>query len=269
MRRLFGGVRAPSTLGTYLRKFTHGHVQQLDAVSSRLLAGLAARAPGLLAGAGAGGIAFIDVDDSIREVHGHAKQAAAYGYTGVRGLNFQVAALSTPITAPVIAAARLRKGNIASPKGSGRLLTQAVTTGRRAGVAGQIMARADSAHFCHSFVSAALRAKIWFSVTARMNKQVRASIAAIPDRAWTAIKYPAARRSMRGIPSAGSPIWPGQGMASILPRSRQCRGTYSRIGRMTCPFHTLLSDSQHRHLDPPYRIPRDWSGGSLPCWRPS
>jgi hypothetical protein len=50
MRRLFGGVRAPSTLGTYLREFTHGHVQQLDAVSSRLLAGLAARAPGLLAG---------------------------------------------------------------------------------------------------------------------------------------------------------------------------------------------------------------------------
>lgn len=92
--RLFGGVRAPSTLGTYLRSFTHGHVQQLDAVASRLL-GLALKAPGLLAGGGPGGIAFLDVDDSIREVHGYAKQGAAYGYTGVRGLNFQVAALST------------------------------------------------------------------------------------------------------------------------------------------------------------------------------
>jgi len=67
MDRLFGGVRAPSTLGTYLRSFTHGHVQQLDAVSSRLLAGLAELAPGLLAGADSEGIVFLDVDDGIRE----------------------------------------------------------------------------------------------------------------------------------------------------------------------------------------------------------
>ena len=192
MGRLFGGLRAPSTLGTYLRSFTHGHVQQLDAVSSRLLVGLAQKAPGLLAGGGPDGIAFLDVDDSIREVHGHAKQAAAYGYSGVRGLNFQVAALSTPLVAPVVAAARLRKGNIASHQGSGRLLTQAITTSRRAGVAGQIMARADSAHFCHGFVSAALRAKVWYSVTVRMNTKIRAAIAAIPDQAWTAIAYPKA-----------------------------------------------------------------------------
>jgi hypothetical protein len=145
-----------------------------------------------LTGGGAGGIAFLDVDDSIREVHGHAKQAAAYGYSGVRGLNFQVAALSTPLVAPVVAAAGSAGANIASHKGSGRLLTQAVTTSRRAGVTGQIMARADSAHFCHSFVAAAIRAKIWYSVTARMNKKIRAAIAAIPDHAWTAIQYPQA-----------------------------------------------------------------------------
>ena len=97
MGRLFGGVRAPSTLGTFLRSFTHGHVQQLDAVSGRLLAGLATQVPGLLAGGeSAEGIAFIDVDDTIREVHGYAKQAAAYGYSGVRGLNIQLATLSTP-----------------------------------------------------------------------------------------------------------------------------------------------------------------------------
>jgi len=190
MGRVFDGIRAPSTLGTYLRSFTHGHVQQLDAVSSRLLAGLAAQAPGLLAGGGSGGIAFLDVDDSIREVHGYAKQGAAYGYSGVRGLNFQIAALSTPLVAPVIAAARLRRGNVASHQGSGRLLTQAITTSRRAGVTGLIMARADSAHFCHSFVSAALKAKVWFSVTVRMNNQIRGAIAAIPDDAWTPIRYP-------------------------------------------------------------------------------
>ena len=74
MTRLFGGVRAPSTLGTFLRSFTHGHVQQLDAVNAALLAGLAERVPGLLAGGD--GFATVDVDDTVREVHGHAKQGA-------------------------------------------------------------------------------------------------------------------------------------------------------------------------------------------------
>lgn len=120
MPKLFGGLRAPSTLGSYLRSFTHGHVQQLDAVSSRLLAGLAARAPGLLAGGDE--FAFLDVDDTIRQVYGHAKQGAAFGYSGVRGLNAQLAVVSTPVAAPVIAAARLRKGNTSSGKGGGRLL---------------------------------------------------------------------------------------------------------------------------------------------------
>src|SRR5215210_8631391 len=87
MVRLFGGVRAPSTLGTFLRSFSHGHVQQLDAVNAGLLAGLASRIPALLAGADAQGIAMLDVDDTVREVHGHAKQGAAFGYTRQRGLN--------------------------------------------------------------------------------------------------------------------------------------------------------------------------------------
>jgi len=191
MPRLFAGVRAPSTLGTYLRLFTHGHVQQLDAVGSRLLAGLAARVPGLIAGADQPeGIAFVDVDDTIRQVHGRTKQGAAFGYSGVRGLNAQLAAVSTPVAAPVIAAARLRAGNTASGTGAGRLLAQAVGTARRAGVSGQILVRADSAYYQHSFVHAALVAKAWFSVTARMNPQVVAAIGQIPEHAWKSIVYP-------------------------------------------------------------------------------
>ena len=82
MERVFTGVRAPSTLGTFLRSFTHGHVQQLDAVGAGLLAGLAGRVPGVLAGADIEqGLAFLDVDDTIREVHGYRKQGAGYGYT--------------------------------------------------------------------------------------------------------------------------------------------------------------------------------------------
>lgn len=190
MARVFGGLRAPSTLGTFLRSFTHGHVQQLDAVGAGLLAGLASRVPGLLAGGGAEGIGFLDVDDTIREVHGYAKQGAAFGYTKQRGLNIQLATISTPLAAPVIARARLRRGNTASAKGAGRLLAQAISTARAAGVSGRILARADSAYYGWAFVGTAIRNKAWFSVTARMNPSVVKAIAAIPESAWTTISYP-------------------------------------------------------------------------------
>jgi hypothetical protein len=109
MGKLFTGVRAPSTFGTFLRSFTFGHVRQLDAVNAGLLRNLAKRVPRLLAGVD--GLAFIDVDDTIRQVHGYAKQGAAYGYSGIKGVNAQVATLSSPTCAPVVAAARLRKGS--------------------------------------------------------------------------------------------------------------------------------------------------------------
>lgn len=191
MGRLFAGVRAPSTLGTFLRTFTHGHVQQLDSANTRLLAGLAGRAPGLLGGGtDADGIAFIDIDDTIRQVHGYAKQAAAYGYSGVRGLNLQIAAVSSPTSAPLIVGTRLRKGNAASASGSGQLLARAVGASRRAGVRGQVMVRADSAYYCHKFVAAAVTQNAWFSVTARMNTAVARAIASIDEKAWQAITYP-------------------------------------------------------------------------------
>jgi len=191
MGRLFDGLRAPSTLGTYLRSFTHGHVQQLDAVAGRLLAGLTAQVPGLIAGAEhRDGLALIDLDDTIREVHGYAKQGAAYGYTRVRGLNAQLAVLSTPVAAPVILEARLRRGNVASATGAGRMTAQAITTARAAGVEGQILARADSAYYGHAFVGTALRHGAWFSMTARMTATVKAAIAAIAEDSWLTIKYP-------------------------------------------------------------------------------
>lgn len=191
MGRIFGGVRAPSTLGTYLRSFTHGHVQQLDQVAAGVLAGLGRRVPGLIDGAETDqGLAFLDVDDTIREVHGYAKQGAAYGYSRVRGLNAQLAVLSTPVAAPVIARARLRRGNVASATGAGRLLAQAITTARSAGVRSQILARADSAYYGHAFVATALRHGLWFSVTARMTATVKAAIASIDEGTWRTIAYP-------------------------------------------------------------------------------
>jgi hypothetical protein len=135
---------------------------------------------------------MLDVDDTVREVHGHAKQGAAFGYTRQRGLNVQLATISTPLAAPVIARARLRSGNTASAKGAGRMLAQAITTARAAGVTGRILARADSAYYGWAFVGTAIGKKAWFSVTARMTKTVTAAITSIPADAWTPIKYPQA-----------------------------------------------------------------------------
>jgi hypothetical protein len=107
MAKVFTGAYAPSTLGSFLRSFTFGHVRQVDAVASRFLLSLAEHT-GLLGGGADAGPVFVDVDDTIVEVHGHAKQGAAFGYSGVRGLNALLATVSTESVAPVIAAQRLR-----------------------------------------------------------------------------------------------------------------------------------------------------------------
>lgn len=101
------GVRAPSTLGTFLRAFRFGHVRQLDAVAARFTAGLARHAPIIASGAE---VSFLDLDDTVRSTFGYAKQGSGYGYSGVKGLNALLATVCTPTTAPVIVATRLRKG---------------------------------------------------------------------------------------------------------------------------------------------------------------
>src|SRR3954463_13294542 len=195
MARLFAGIRAPSTLGTFLRAFTFGHVRQLDSIASGLLTGLAAAAPLL---PGADQVAYLDVDDTVREVHGYAKQGAGFGYSGVRGLNMLLATASTAQAAPVVIAQRLRKGSCASPRGAKRLVADALKTVRslRAATAtgqdtatGQVLLRADSAFYGAPTVTAAVRAGARVSVTVRMDPKVRAAIATIPDQAWTAIEY--------------------------------------------------------------------------------
>jgi hypothetical protein len=191
MGRLFTGVRAPSTLGTFLRSFTFGHVRQLDAVAATLLARLAERAP-LLPDASA--VAFVDIDDTIRATYGYAKQGAGRGYSKVKGINALLATISTPTAAPVIAASRLRKGSTNSARGAARLVADALATAARAGAdphtGALVIMRADSAYYSRDVIAAAIRAGARFSVTARMDPAVRRAIAAIGDDAWTPIHYP-------------------------------------------------------------------------------
>src|SRR4051812_42053892 len=137
MGKVFTGAYAPSTLGSFLRSFTFGHVRQLDAVASRFLVNLAEHTDLLGAAADAGPV-LVDLDDTIVEVHGYAKQGAAFGYSGVRGLSALLATVSTPTVAPVIAAQRLRTGSAGSARGAARLATDALALIRRTQLAGRI-----------------------------------------------------------------------------------------------------------------------------------
>ena len=193
---LFGGIRAPSTLGSFLRSFTWGNVLQLEQVSRLLLADLARRSP-LLPGKDT--VAFLDIDSMQKRVYGHQKHGAAFGHTKiqgksllVRGLNVLAAAVSTPLAAPVIAATRLRGGNAASARGAASFAAASAATARAAGCTGTLVVRADSAFYSAAFTGAVRRAGAFFSVTVRMDPKVRAAIAAIPQTAWTTICYPRA-----------------------------------------------------------------------------
>jgi Transposase DDE domain group 1 len=191
MSRLFSGVRAPSTLGTFLRTFQFGHVRQLDAVAAIMLERLAEQAPLLPA---ADAVAYVDIDDTIKQTYGYTKQGAGYGYTGVKGINALLATISTPAAAPVITATRLRKGSANSARGAARLVADALVTAARAGAdpaAGSlVILRADSAYYNHDVIAAAHRRGARFSITARQDPAVRRAIGQIPDSAWTPIHYP-------------------------------------------------------------------------------
>ena len=196
MGRLFARAYAPSTLGSFLRAFTFGHIRQLDAVASRFLLALA-KLTGQLATTAAvsakgepGRYALVDVDDTVVEVHGHAKQGAGFGYNRVRGLNALLATLTTDSSAPVIVAQRLRKGSCNSSRGAKRLVGDATKTTRRLlGPTARVLVRMDSAFYGRGPVHAALAGGAAVSVTVRMNAQIKAAIAAITDDAWTTIEY--------------------------------------------------------------------------------
>ena len=196
MSTLFGGVRAPSTLGSHLRCYTWGNVSQLEKAAREFLIALARQSP-LLPGAGT--LAFIDIDSMQKRVYGHHKQGARFGHTKiqgksllVRGLNALAATISTPLSAPVIAATRLRGGNAASARGAASLAARAIATARDCGCTGTIVVRMDSAYYNAAVTGAIRRAGARFSVTAPMNASIRAAIAAVPEGAWTPIRYPRA-----------------------------------------------------------------------------
>lgn len=196
MRSLFTSVYAPSTLGSFLRTFTHGHVRQLQAAARQTLIGLAARAP-LLAGADV--LTFVDIDSMLRRVYGKQKQGIGFGHAKVggynvwlRGYNPLVATLSTPLSAPVIAATRLRSGNAGSARGAASMIAEAIGAARSCGATGEIVVRADSAFYAKTVIGVCRRRGVRFSVTTRIDAKIRTACAGIAEDQWVDIKYPQA-----------------------------------------------------------------------------
>ena len=196
MRRLFGEVYAPATLGQFLREFTHGHGLQLASVARAHLVNLVEHS-GLLPGIGTQ--AFIDIDSLLRPVNGHTKQGASFGHTKIagrqvlrRGLSPLATTISTRDGAPVVAGIRLRAGRAGSGKGAASMVREAIATARAAGANGQILVRGDSAYGNRLVVQACVKADVRFSVVLTKNQAVNAAIATIADDDWTPVHYPGA-----------------------------------------------------------------------------
>ncbi len=192
MRRLFKHIYAPSTLGSFLRTFTFGHVGQLDAIASRFLRALTRRTPVLADLDTTDGYVMVDIDDTIVEVHGYGKQGSGYGYSGVRGINALIVTISAAALAPIIIGQRMRKGAVNSVRGASHLIADALANLRKvlaSGTSVRVLLRADSAFYSHKTITAAIRAGADVSITAKLDPAVRAAIAAISDDAWAKIEY--------------------------------------------------------------------------------
>ena len=172
-------VMAPSTLGTFLRAFTFGHVRQLDKVIGETIR----RAWVAGAGPGAGAIT-IDMDSTVCEVYGKNKHGAAYSYTHVLGYH---PLLATRAETGEVLHARMRKGS--SQKGTNRFAEELIARVRHAGASGPLILRADSGFWSYKLIDTLNRLQVGWSITVRMKKGVRACIAAIDEGAWTPIDY--------------------------------------------------------------------------------
>ena len=175
-------VMAPSTVGSFLRSFTFGHIRQLDAVLSRTLA----RAWGLGAGPGDGRL-VIDLDSTICEVHGKKKQAAGYGYTKRLGYH---PLLATRASTGEVLFARMRRGSANTARGVSRFVDELAANLARAGATGSMTVRADSGFWSWKLCDRLDAHVIAWSITVRLHKNIKTAIAGIDEGAWVDIDYP-------------------------------------------------------------------------------
>ena len=175
-------VKAPSTLGTFLRSFRWGHARQLDRVSRELMT----RAWAAGAGPG-GGPLTIDLDSTVCETYGLCKEGAqGHNYAGQRGYHPLLAIAAD--TGDVLMA-RLRKGRANTARGAANFLRETVSRVRYAGATGLLTVRADSGFYNHAIVAACREKGVRYSITVRQHQSLRNQIEAIPAEDWTPIPY--------------------------------------------------------------------------------
>jgi hypothetical protein len=179
---VFTGIRAPSTIGTWLRGFDWAAVRTFDAVSRIVLA--RAWAAGL--GPDLHADLTVDVDSTICQTYGTAKQGARFGYTKVRGYH---PLLATLVGTGEVLHARMRGGNAGSAKGAGTFIRETLRRVRDAGATGNLTVRADSAFYSRAFIGGCAAHDARFSVTVKLIKPIREAIEAIPPSAWVPIDY--------------------------------------------------------------------------------
>jgi hypothetical protein len=174
---------APSTLGTFLRAFTFGHVRQLD----RVLGEAIKRAWAAGAGPGAKRL-VIDIDSFLGEAKGRLKQGASRGYTGVRGYH---PLLATRAGTGEVLHARARKGAASSGRGALRFCEELVARVRRAGATGELLIRADSAFYSGKVIDYLEAKGCLYSIAVTKHKRIAERIAEIPESAWRPVPdYP-------------------------------------------------------------------------------
>ena len=198
MKTLFGGVYAPSTIGTLLREFSFGHARQLESVLGAHLVGLCVS--GSICCPARDARAFVDIDSLLRPVYGQAKQGASYGHTKIagkqvlrKGLSPLATTISTDTAAPVIAGtAAARRAGPARARVRGAWWPRPSRPPAPPGITGQILVRGDSAYGTRAVVSACRRAGAQFSLVWTKNTKVQAAINAIAEDAWIPVRYPGA-----------------------------------------------------------------------------
>ena len=174
-------VMAPSTIGTFLRSFTFGHVRQLEAVNGQALQRAWA------GGVGPNEALVIDIDSTICEVDGKHKQGAGYGYTHKLGYH---PILATRADTGEVLHARMRKGQANTQRGARRFIDEVVARVRRAGAGGELAVRVDSGFWSNDTISGLNRLDVRYTMTVRCStNSIAAAIATIPDSAWEDIEY--------------------------------------------------------------------------------
>ena len=198
-------VMAPSTLGTFLRCFTFGHVRQLDAVLAEALR----RAWALGAGPGADRV-IVDLDSTICPVCGKAKHGAGYGHTNELGYHPLVA---TRAGSGELLHVRMRKGSANTQRGARRFISELVARLRRAGATGELVMRFDSGFWSNATIATLEGLGVGYTMGIRMVKSVVTAVSAIDETSWTPIDY-----TMGGLAEVAECLYKGRRM--VVRRTR-------------------------------------------------